>query len=134
MTYDTPGLIVGGIRSFRSLVAWIVTRNPCNILSACFQLKKRPLQAGNAACQLSILFKATDFSLAAFRGALTWQLIISWTLSFTGRAMTKADRHSSHHLPSPLLGRHATYFFSLIFFSLWTRTLGEACLYTAGLV
>lgn len=64
MTYDTTGLIVGGIRSFRSLVAWIVTGNPCNIFSACFQLKKRSLQAANAACQLSILFKATDFSFS----------------------------------------------------------------------
>lgn len=117
MTYDTSGLIVGGIRSLRSLVAWIVTRNPCNIFACLFPAeKKKPLQAANAVCQLSFLFKATDFSfLAAFRRELTWEMIIIWDLSFPSKAITKVGGRSSHHLPSPL-GQHATYFFLNFFF------------------
>lgn len=48
MTYDASGLIVGGIRSFRSLVAWIVTRNPCHSFACLFPAEKghyrRPMQ------------------------------------------------------------------------------------------
>lgn len=97
-----------------------------------FPAEKGPLQAMQRVSSVFYL-KPPTFLSRRVSGALTWQLMISWTLSFSGKAMTKAEGHSSHHLPSPL-GRHATYFLCLIFFSLWMRTLGEACLYTAGLV
>lgn len=78
--YDTSGPIVGGIRSFRSLVAWI-SQKPLQYFACMFLAeKKKATQAANATCQLNtkydILFKAPGFSyFAVIQGAMAWQLM-----------------------------------------------------------